>query len=293
MCYPNDEMAFSLLQPLSEIPICVIDVETTGIAANAGDRVIELGIVRLEAGRITVEYQQLFDPGRRISPGIVAITGITEQMLAGQPRFGEQLDRITQILSGAILLGHNVGFDLSFLRMEFKRVGREMAHGNLPVLDTLRIARRRFGRGGNSLGRLASRLGIGSVGAHRALADARTTHQVFERLMEPLGGWKIPLCDCLLEHGPTAGIIPADSASDPLPVELAEALELRRPVLMDYLDGGDRRTQRVIEPLEIRRFRGEMVLVAHCRLRNDRRNFKVERIVELHRIEELPINCAS
>jgi DNA polymerase III subunit epsilon len=286
-------MAFSLLQPLSEIPICVVDVETTGIAADSGDRVIELGIVRLESGRIVAEYQQLFDPGRHISPGIVAITGITPQMLAGQPRFSEHLDRIMDLLAGAILLGHNVGFDLSFLRMEFRRVGREIAHGSSPILDTLRIARRRFGRGGNALGRLASRLGIGAVGAHRALADARTTHLIFERLMEPVGGWKIPLCDCLLEHGPSADVVPASSQPNPLPVELAEALELRRPVLMDYLDGSDNRTQRVIEPLEIRRFRGELVLVAHCRLRNDRRNFKVERIVELQRIEQLSTNFAS
>jgi predicted DNA-binding transcriptional regulator YafY len=64
-------------------------------------------------------------------------------------------------------------------------------------------------------------------------------------------------------------------------------------VLMDYLDGSDNRTRRVIEPLEIRRFRGELVLVAHCRLRNDRRNFKVERIVELQRIEQLSTNFAS
>jgi predicted DNA-binding transcriptional regulator YafY len=70
-----------------------------------------------------------------------------------------------------------------------------------------------------------------------------------------------------------------------LPLELAEALEQRRPVMMDYLDFSENRTQRVIEPLEIRRFRGELVLVAHCRLRNDRRNFKVDRIVELKRIE--------
>jgi predicted DNA-binding transcriptional regulator YafY len=62
---------------------------------------------------------------------------------------------------------------------------------------------------------------------------------------------------------------------------------------MDYLDVDENRTQRVIEPLEVRRFRGEMVLVAHCRLRNDRRHFKVDRIVELQRIDVLPSTCAS
>ena len=54
---------------------------------------------------------------------------------------------------------------------------------------------------------------------------------------------------------------------------------------MVYLDVRENRTQRIIEPLELRRFRQEMVLVAHCRLRNDRRNFKLDRIVELKRID--------
>jgi DNA polymerase III subunit epsilon len=282
-------MFFSLLQPLSEIPVTVIDVETTGISPEFGDRVIELGIVRLDGGQKVAEYQQLFDPERRVSPGISALTGITQQMLIDRPKFGQHLDRITALLSGSILLGHNVGFDLSFLTMEFRRAGVEISTAlggvNIPVLDTLRIARRRFGRGGNGLGRLAGRLGVLPVSAHRALADAQTTHLIFEKLLEPVGRWQISLCDCLIEQGPGISLAPVSVEPSPLPLELAEALEQRRPVLMVYLDVRENRTQRVIEPLELRRFRDEMVLVAHCRLRNDRRNFKLDRIVELKRIE--------
>jgi DNA polymerase III subunit epsilon len=282
-------MFFSLLQPLSEIPITVIDVETTGISPEFGDCVIELGIVRLEGGRKVAEYQQLFDPDRRVSPGISVLTGITQQMLIGQPRFAEHLDRITKLLTGSILLGHNIGFDLSFLRMEFRRAGVEMSAAlggsSIPVLDTLRIARRRFGRGGNGLSRLAERLGVLPVSAHRALADAQTTHLIFDKLMEPVGGWGISLCDCLIQQGPAVSLVPAALEPSPLPLELSEALEQRRPVLMVYLDVREKRTERIVEPLELRRFRDEMVLVAHCRLRNDRRNFKLERIVELKRID--------
>jgi DNA polymerase III subunit epsilon len=282
-------MFFSLLQPLSEIPITVIDVETTGISPEFGDCVIELGIVRLEGGRKVAEYQQLFDPDRRVSPGISVLTGITQQMLIGQPRFAEHLDRITKLLTGSILLGHNIGFDLSFLRMEFRRAGVEMSAAlggsSIPVLATLRIARRRFGRGGNGLSRLAERLGVLPVSAHRALADAQTTHLIFDKLMEPVGGWGISLCDCLIQQGPAVSLVPAALEPSPLPLELSEALEQRRPVLMVYLDVREKRTERIVEPLELRRFRDEMVLVAHCRLRNDRRNFKLERIVELKRID--------
>ena len=80
-------MSFSLIQPLFDTPIAVLDVETTGASADFGHRVIELGIVRLEGGRVVAEYQQLIDPERRISPGVTALTGISQAMVTGQPRF--------------------------------------------------------------------------------------------------------------------------------------------------------------------------------------------------------------
>lgn len=280
---------FSLLHSLSQIPMAVVDVETTGASADWGDRIIELGIVRIEQGVKVAEYQQLIDPGRRVSAGITALTGISQAMVDGQPRFIEQVETITQLLSGAIILGHNVRFDLSFIRSEFRKCGKDLCAVlglKTPVLDTVRIARRRFGRGGNGLGRLARRLGIEPVTAHRALADARTTHLVFEQLMHPVGGWSICLCDAMREQGGPMGLLPINPCESVLPLELEEALEQRRPVLMHYLDAQEKRTQRVVEPLKIRRCGGEMILIAHCHLRGDQRTFKLDRIVELKRIED-------
>jgi DNA polymerase III epsilon subunit family exonuclease len=293
-------MPFSLLQSLTDTPIAVVDVETTGASADFGDRVIELGIVRIERGQKVAEYQQLLDPNRRIGPGITALTGISQAMVIGQPRFIDQLNRITELLNGAAVLGHNIRFDLSFLNKEFRRSGQEMPAvlgATVPVLDTVRIARRRFGRGGNSLGLLARRLGIEPVTAHRALADAQTTHLVFEKLMEPVGGWSTPLCDVMREQGGPMGLLPINARESPLPLELEEALEQHRPVLMEYMDAREKRTQRIIEPLEIRRRNDELLLVAHCHLRDDRRTFKLERIIELKRIEgempNVPDACAD
>jgi DNA polymerase III epsilon subunit family exonuclease len=282
----------SLLQPLHEIPVAVVDVETTGASAEYGDRVIELGIVRIEGGKSVAEYQQLIDPQRWVSPGITALTGITTEMLVGQPRFIDQLDRVTELLSGAIILGHNIRFDLSFISKEYRRCGKELAvvlGPSVHVLDTVRIARRRFGPGGNSLGRLAMRLGIQPVSAHRALADAQTTRLVFQQLMHPVGGWSISVCDAMREQGGPMGLLPVSPKEDPLPLELEEALEQRRPVLMIYLDARQQRTERMINPLRIRRSGNEMVLIAHCHLRGDQRTFKVERIVEMRRIEDIPV----
>ena len=280
-------MSFSLLQSLYDTPLAFLDVETTGASADFGHRVIELGIVRIERGRKTAEYQQLIDPQRRVSPGVTALTGITQQMVDGQPRFSDQFPAALELLQGAIVLGHNVRFDLSFLGKEFRRCAMEItqALSDAPVLDTVRIARRRFGRGGNGLQTLAPRLGVHPSVAHRALADAQTTAQVFEKLMEPVGGWGICLCDAIREQGGPMGLLPVSPREGLLPLELEEALEQRKPVMMEYLDGYGNRTHRVIEPLHVRRANGELLLIAHCQLRGDRRTFKLERIVQLTRLE--------
>jgi DNA polymerase-3 subunit epsilon len=288
--------AFSLLQPLHETPIAVIDVETTGASADFGHRVIELGIVRIERGEVVAEYQQLIDPERSISPGVTALTGISQSMIAGQPTFASQFGVAMELLQNAAVMGHNVRFDLSFLRKEFRRAGREImdALGPVPVLDTVRIARRRFGRGGNALQTLSRRLGLVPTVAHRALADAQTTAQVFERLIEPVGGWRTCLCDAMREQGGPMGLMPMSPRESLLPLEIEEALEQRGAVLMEYLDARQKRTQRVIEPLQVRRSNGELLLIAHCQLRNDRRTFKLDRIVQLTKVESgVTVNLSS
>ncbi len=283
-------MPFSLIDTLHSTPIAVVDVETTGASADLGDRVIEIGIVRIERGERVAEYGQLIDPQRRINGGVIALTGITPAMVAGQPTFTQQLEPMMNVLAGAVVVGHNIRFDLQFLRKEMRKCGLEMASAlnDAPVFDTVRIARRRFGRGGNGLQRLAPRLGITPMVAHRALADAQTTASVLEKLIEPCGSWAICLCDLMREQGGPMNLAPATARENLLPLELEEALEQKCCVMMEYLDANEHRTHRVIEPLEVRRKNGELLLVAHCQLRNDRRTFKLERIVQLTRIENPP-----
>ncbi|CAN5424859.1 hypothetical protein BH09PLA1_BH09PLA1_16630 [soil metagenome] len=281
-------MPFSLIQPLSELPLAFIDLETTGASADLGDRVIEIGIARFENGRQVAAYEQLINPQRRIGAGITALTGITPEMCADQPTFQQQFEPMMAVLRGAVVLGHNVRFDLSFMAREFLRCRCDIEQilEKAPVLDTVRIARRRFGRGGNGLQRLSRRLGYEPPVAHRALADALATAYVFERLIEPIGGWKICLCDAMAQQGGPMSLMSASPRQQLLPLELEEALEQRCPVMMEYLDATDQRTRRIIQPLNIRRRSGELELVAFCQLRNDRRTFKLERIVQLIRLSE-------
>ena len=289
-------MPVSLIDKLRQVPLVFVDVETTGAATDFGHRVIEIGIVRVEGGVRVAEYQQLIDPQRRIGPAIIALTGITPEMCAGQPRFADCLPRIIELMCGAVVIGHNVRFDLSFLTSEFRRcrqVITECLVGCRHVLDTVRIARQRFGRGGNGLQRLAPRLGVEPTAAHRALADAITTAGVFERLLEPVGGWEMCLCDAIAQQGGPMGLLPASPRESLLPLELAEALEQRTQVRMEYLDADQQRTQRLISPLRLRRKNGELRLVAHCHLRNEPRSFKLDRIVRLIPPDEEPSHVSE
>lgn len=278
----------SLVDRLRDISIAVVDVETTGASPRFGDRVTEVGIVRYEGGVPALEMARLVDPKRRISPGVVALTGITQDMVDGQPTFAERLDEFVAAMRGAVVVGHNVRFDLGFLSAEFRRAGTSLTNelGNPHVLDTVRIARRRFGRGGNGLQVLSRRLGVMPTAAHRALADAVTTGKVLEILLEPGGGFGCMLVDALQAQGGPMPLEPtAQEPLDDLPLELVEAIECRGRVRMRYLDARLKESVREIDPLEIRRFRGTATLIAHCHLRNDRRTFKLERIVTVERVE--------
>lgn len=324
----------SLLSPLASMSVVFVDVETTGASADEGDRVIEVGIVRYEGGRLVATYEQLLNPGRSVSPAVVALTGITPEMLAEQPTFADVQRDVLALLRGqsrpgggaiGVVGGHNVMFDLAFLRAEFRKCGTDLSVelAGHQVVDTVRLCRKRFGRGGNGLQSLAERLELKDAAhrPHRALCDAAVTGRLFERLIEPprpvaapavapalfapepqpapepkpapaqsagpsLRGWDTPLVDLIQAQGGPMRL-EGSAKKGALPLELEEALDRKRPVLMEYMDAMDRSTSRVITPLEVRKFRGELILLAHCALRGERRSFKLARIVRLSKPPEL------
>ncbi len=275
--------ALSLLAALRDVPVAVVDVETTGSSPRFGERVTEVGIRRYEPGCGEFDRAWLVDPQRRIPSSIVRLTGITEEMVVGQPTFANRVDEIATMLRGAVVVGHNVRFDLGFIGSEFRRAGSSLRTelGNPHVLDTVKIARRRFGRGGNGLQKLSRRLGVMPTDAHRALADAVTTGQVLEKLLEPYGGFACTLLDAIQAQGGPMALEPEETYDTDLPPELVTAIETRGRVRMTYLDARRKESVREIEPLEIRQFRGTGTLIAYCCLREDRRTFKLDRIVRV------------
>ncbi len=156
-------------------PIVAIDVETTGLDTQR-DAIIEIGAVRFRGPVVEEEWSTLIHPGRPIPAFITQLTGIRNEMVAGAPTLREVYADLLDFVGEAPLLGHNVKFDLGFLR----RPGG-LLHN--PAIDTYEMAAILMPRAGRyKLGALAEALGIELPATHRALDDARVTHALFLQL---------------------------------------------------------------------------------------------------------------
>lgn len=183
--------------PLSEVPFCVLDLETTGVAPDTCG-ITEIGALRYVGGRETGRFSTLVDPAAPIPPAVTVVTGITQAMVAGAPSIEEVLPSFLEFLSDAVIVGHNVRFDISFLNAAALRLG----YGRLPnrSTDTMRLARRLLGGEVRrfSLSRLAAHLGSPVTPNHRAFDDAAATAHVFWALLERAGSIGVTHLDDLL-----------------------------------------------------------------------------------------------
>ncbi len=170
---------------LDRLTCTVFDTETTGLDPSGGDKIVSIGAVRIVNGRLLREetYEQLVDPGRRVSRASRRIHGITDEMLAGQPRIGTVLPAFARFADGSVLVAHNVAFDLKFLELEEEEAetGISFTH---PVLDTLLLSPVvNPDHADHSLEAIAGRLGVSVLGRHTALGDAILTGEIFVRLV--------------------------------------------------------------------------------------------------------------
>lgn len=147
-----------------------VDVETTGFDPRYG-RVVEIGVILVDDGRVTDIFDTLINPG--IGPGPIHTHGNTPAMLAGVPRFGDIAAALAEALDGRVLVGHNLSFDTRFLGTEFDRAGGNFIPGR--GVCTMRQI-------GGSLQQAARKAGVRSRRAHRALHDAETAAHIAARL---------------------------------------------------------------------------------------------------------------
>jgi len=156
----------------------VFDVETTGLSPEAGDRVIEIGAVALEGGKIADEFHSLIDTDRAIDPAAQRVHGITRGMLAGQPKPKKVMPKFRAFIEDSIMVAHYADFDLSMVGKEFRRLKIEFRQ---PYFCTLSLARKLFPElERHDLGSIYRHLfKTEPVVMHRALEDAKSTAEIW------------------------------------------------------------------------------------------------------------------
>ncbi|MCP3706466.1 exonuclease domain-containing protein [Paraburkholderia sp. CNPSo 3274] len=172
------DSSLSAAQAAGDLPIVFVDLETTG--GSAGEhRITEVGVVEVAQGQVT-RWSTLVDPGQPIPPFIQQLTGITDKMVRGAPRFADIAVELHARLAGKLFVAHNAAFDRGFLRAEFERAGYSF---NPDVLCTVRLSRALFpGEKRHGLDALVERHALVPSDRHRALADADLLWQFWQRL---------------------------------------------------------------------------------------------------------------
>ncbi len=166
--------------------VTVFDLETTGLSPSYGDRITEIGAIKLVGNKLCGVFQTLVNPGRKIPDKIVEITGITDEMVADKPTIRQVLPLFVDFIGDDILAAHNAKFDASFLRYELKECG---INKNFNTYCTLLNSRKEIKTSANfKLATLKNHFNLKPMGAmHRALSDAYVTAQLYLKLTKNWG----------------------------------------------------------------------------------------------------------
>jgi DNA polymerase-3 subunit epsilon len=172
---------------LAEVTFVVVDLESTG-GSPAECGITEIGAVKVRGGEVLGEFQTLVNPDAPIPPFISVLTGITNAMVAEAPVIDSALPSFLEFARGSVLVAHNAGFDLSFLKAAAGRL--QITWPGFEVLDTLQLARHVVTPDeapNHKLASLARLFGARTAPDHRALHDARATVDVLHGLFERVG----------------------------------------------------------------------------------------------------------
>jgi DNA polymerase-3 subunit epsilon len=161
--------------------LVVLDVETTGLSANTGHRVIEIGCVEIIGNRITDScYHQYINPKRDIPWEVVRIHGITNEKVKDKPDFATIAKEFRAFVGDDTVVAHNAPFDVGFLNHHLKELGMQLLDA-AKVIDTVPIAKRKFPGSPANLDALCRRYNIDlrSRKVHGALVDSRLLARVY------------------------------------------------------------------------------------------------------------------
>lgn len=168
---------------LSTLSYAVVDVETTGMRAGAGDRITEIAAVVVRNGAVAERFETLVNPERPIPPMITALTHISWEMVKDAPRFGDICDQLLDFLEGNVFVAHNADFDWRFVSAEVARATGKQLTGRR--LCTVRLARCVLPHlRSRRLDSLAHYYNVEIADRHRAGGDAAATARILLRLLD-------------------------------------------------------------------------------------------------------------
>jgi DNA polymerase-3 subunit epsilon len=163
-----------------------LDTETTGLSAEGGDRVIEIGCVELFNRKLTGNNLHFYlNPERDSHEDALKVHGISNEFLRDKPKFAQVAQEVIDYVRDAEIIIHNAAFDIGFLNKELERVGQAPFSRHVSsVIDTLVMAKQMYPGKRNSLDALCDRLGVDNSGRtlHGALLDAELLADVYINL---------------------------------------------------------------------------------------------------------------
>ncbi len=204
-----------------------LDTETTGLSADSGDRIIEVGCIEMVNRRLTGNNLHFYlNPERSSHPDAVRVHGLTDEFLADKPLFASIADELLAYLQGAEIIIHNAAFDVGFLNAELARLGRgKLTEHVAEITDSLLMAREMFPGKANSLDALCKRLEVDNSNRslHGALLDAGLLAEVYIRLTRGQDSLVIDASD---EGRQQVQVAAVDLSAFALPVLSASAEEV-------------------------------------------------------------------
>lgn len=295
-------------KPVSELTFVAFDTETTGRHPIIS-RMLEISAIKFKgSGEIMERRTQLINPEQAIPAEVIAIHGITENMVAHMPNYKEVVPSFVSWMSTLrggivdpadmpILIAHNAIFDVGFLQVALSRMGLSMPPN--PVLDTLHLSRKLICDSQNhKLKTLIEHLGFEAKTYHRAEADSIHVMHLFLHMLKQLGS-KCTLSNLIKQSGaiffqdPISIIHDYASASNPRVRSIGAAIANGQDLQIHYRGYGIK--NRRITPLSIMLSGRKYYLSALCHTVNSERTFRVDRIAEMTPLDRttgiLEIDC--
>jgi len=216
------------MSALYKQPLAIVDVETTG-GSPIGNRVIDIGIIRIEEGKIIEKFQSVIDPEQHIPDFIKGLTGIGENDINHAPTFSDIAHDIHGLLKDAVFVAHNARFDYGFIKNELKRAGISY---NAKCLCTVKLSRALFPRyKRHNLSTLMERFNLECEDRHRALPDAEVVADFLSHCVKKVDQEKLDRI--------VVSLLQTQSLPTLVPQEKIDALPQKPGVYIFYGADGD------------------------------------------------------